>query len=53
MKKILFVSGSVGLGHVVRDIEIVKALRKLRLDLEISWMAEPQPQKILKKKNEK
>jgi len=40
MKKVLFVSGSLGLGHIGRDLEIAGALRKIRPDVEISWMAE-------------
>jgi hypothetical protein len=38
-KKILYVSGSVGLGHVFRDITIAKELRKMESNLEISWLA--------------
>jgi predicted glycosyltransferase len=53
LKKILFVSGSIGLGHVGRDLEIVRALRKLRPDVEISWMAEPPASEILEKAGEK
>ena len=41
MTKILFVSGSLGLGHIVRDIEIAKELRKLRPDINIDWIAVP------------
>jgi UDP-N-acetylglucosamine:LPS N-acetylglucosamine transferase len=52
LKKILFVSGSIGLGHVGRDLEIVRALRKLRPDVEISWMAEPPASEILEKAGE-
>jgi predicted glycosyltransferase len=40
MKKALFISGSLGLGHVGRDLEIAGALRKLRPEVEVSWMAE-------------
>jgi len=53
MKKILFISGSLGLGHVGRDIEIAKELRKLRTDVEISWMAEPPASEVLEKEGEK
>jgi predicted glycosyltransferase len=53
VKKILFISGSLGLGHVGRDIEIAKELRKLRNDVEISWMAEPPASDVLKKEGEK
>jgi len=53
MKKILFVSGSIGLGHVGRDLEIAKALRKLNPDVEISWMAEHPAFEVLEKAGEK
>jgi UDP-N-acetylglucosamine:LPS N-acetylglucosamine transferase len=39
-KKVLFISGSLGLGHVGRDIEIAKALRKIEPEVEISWLAD-------------
>ena len=38
-KKILFISGSLGLGHVTRDIAIAKAIRALRSDVDIFWLA--------------
>jgi predicted glycosyltransferase len=52
-KKILFVSGSIGLGHVGRDLEIAQALRKLCPDIEISWMAESPASEVLQKAGEK
>jgi predicted glycosyltransferase len=51
--KILFVSGSLGLGHVGRDIEVAGALRKLRPRIEISWMAESPASDVLEKAGEK
>ena len=39
MKKILFISGSLGLGHVKRDLAIAKELRKENGNIEISWLA--------------
>jgi predicted glycosyltransferase len=53
MKKILFVSGSIGLGHVGRDLEIAGALRKIQPEVEISWMAEPPASDVLEKSGEK
>jgi spore coat polysaccharide biosynthesis predicted glycosyltransferase SpsG len=53
IRKILFVSGSIGLGHVGRDLEIAEALRKLCTDVEISWMAEPPASEVLQKAGEK
>lgn len=41
MSKILFVSGSLGLGHIVRDIEIAKELRRLKPNINIEWIAAP------------
>ena len=40
MKKVLFISGSLGLGHAARDLAIAGELRKTNPDLEILWMAE-------------
>ncbi len=37
--KVLFISGSLGLGHAGRDLAIARALRKLRPDVEIDWLA--------------
>jgi hypothetical protein len=38
-RRILFVSGSVGLGHVTRDLAIAGALRRERPDVTIGWLA--------------
>ena len=53
MKRILFISGSLGLGHVGRDVEIARALRKFHPELEISWMAESPASDVLKRNGEK
>jgi UDP:flavonoid glycosyltransferase YjiC (YdhE family) len=37
--KVLFISGSIGLGHVMRDLAIVSAMRARCPELEISWLA--------------
>lgn len=39
MKKILFISGSLGLGHIARDLAIAKELRSQFPDVEIYWIA--------------
>ena len=39
MKNLLFISGSVGLGHVTRDLAVVAALRALHKDVAVSWLA--------------
>ena len=38
-KKVLFISGSVGLGHVSRDLAIAGAMRSRCPGLEVSWLA--------------
>lgn len=38
-KQVLYISGSVGLGHVVRDLAIANELRGQRPDVQISWLA--------------
>jgi len=38
-KKILYVSGSIGLGHVTRDLAIAGQLRKQHPEVELSWLA--------------
>lgn len=37
--KVLYISGSIGLGHVNRDLAIADALRCRRRDVDISWLA--------------
>ena len=46
-KKILFISGSLGLGHIGRDLEIAKALRKKNPEIDISWLAEDPASRVL------
>ena len=53
MKKILFISGSIGLGHVGRDLEIAGVLRKIHPEIEISWMAESPASDVLERAGEK
>jgi len=38
--KVLFISGSVGLGHVTRDVAMVKKMREIDPEIEFSWLAE-------------
>ena len=37
--KILFVSGSIGLGHAARDLAIARELRRLDPRVDIVWLA--------------
>jgi UDP:flavonoid glycosyltransferase YjiC (YdhE family) len=38
-KKILFVSWTLGLGHITRDLAIARELRKLTPNVELTWLA--------------
>lgn len=38
-KRILFISGSLGLGHIIRDLAIAKEIRSIRSDVDIYWLA--------------
>ncbi len=53
LKTILYISGSPGLGHVGRDLEIAGDLRKARPGIDISWMAESPAFDVLEKAGEK
>jgi spore coat polysaccharide biosynthesis predicted glycosyltransferase SpsG len=37
--KVLFISGSIGLGHVMRDLAIARAMRECCPGIEIVWLA--------------
>ena len=52
-KNILFISGSVGLGHIVRDIAIANELRKIDPQMNISWLATHPATELLKAHKEK
>jgi len=41
LTRILFISGSLGLGHIIRDIEIANELRKNNPEIQIDWIAAP------------
>jgi pimeloyl-ACP methyl ester carboxylesterase/predicted glycosyltransferase len=45
--KILYLSSPIGLGHARRDIAIARELRKLRLGLEIQWLAQDPVTRLL------
>jgi UDP:flavonoid glycosyltransferase YjiC (YdhE family) len=38
-QKILYISGSLGLGHITRDLVIASELRAICPDVELSWIA--------------
>ncbi len=47
-KKILYISGSLGLGHITRDLAIAGELRRQNPEAEITWLA-AHPAKVLLK----
>jgi hypothetical protein len=51
-KRILFTSGSLGLGHVTRDIAIAREIRLLRQDANIFWLAAHPASLFLKENGE-
>jgi UDP-N-acetylglucosamine:LPS N-acetylglucosamine transferase len=53
LTKVLFISGSIGMGHVTRDLAIAKEFRTLRPDAEIVWLAGEPAVTVLKKAGEK
>ncbi|MDD1744202.1 MAG: hypothetical protein LUQ20_00080 [Candidatus Methanoperedens sp.] len=52
-KKILYISGSIGLGHVFRDLAVARELRKLRPEIDLYWLAEPPVTQVLAEAGEK
>lgn len=52
-KSILFISGSIGLGHVTRDLAVADELRKQIPDIDISWMAAHPASQVLQEAGEK
>lgn len=51
--RILFISGSIGLGHVTRDISIANELRNMRKDVEIVWLADTPSTSYLREAGER
>jgi predicted glycosyltransferase len=45
--RVLYVSGSIGLGHVSKDLAIARELRQARPDIEIIWLAGHPASKVL------
>ena len=53
MKNILFISGSLGLGHIGRDLAIINKLRELNPDIQVSWLADYPATLMLEQAGEK
>lgn len=47
MTRILYISGSIGLGHVTRDLAIAAELRRQCRDAEICWLGAPPASLVL------
>lgn len=52
-KRILYISGSLGLGHITRDLAIAKELRRQNPEVELSWLAAHPAKLLLKDAEEK
>ncbi|KPK92988.1 hypothetical protein AMJ80_06195 [bacterium SM23_31] len=50
--KVLYITGSIGMGHVIKDMAIVNKLRKLNQNVEITWIATNPATDYLKDKGE-
>ncbi len=53
MRRALFVSSPIGLGHALRDVAIAKELRKLVPDLQIDWLAQHPVTAVLEAEGER
>ena len=53
VKKVLYVSGSLGLGHVTRDLVIARELRALVPDVELVWIAADPASALVEQAGEK
>ena len=51
-RRILFISGSGGLGHVTRDLAMARALRQTLSGVEILWLAAPPASGVLQEAGE-
>jgi hypothetical protein len=50
---VLFVSGSIGLGHVIRDLAIVRELHRMRPGVEVTWLAGHPASQVLRDSGER
>ena len=51
-KNILFVSVQGGMGHVTRDLAIVRELHRLAPEIKVSWLAHAQAARFLEQAGE-
>ena len=50
--RILYISGSIGLGHAGRDLAIANELRRLNPSIEIAWLAGDPARRLLEEAGE-
>jgi pimeloyl-ACP methyl ester carboxylesterase/predicted glycosyltransferase len=53
VRRALFISSPIGLGHVQRDLAIARELRSRVPDLEIDWLAQPPVTSVLEQAGER
>jgi predicted glycosyltransferase len=53
MKRALFISSPIGLGHAQRDVAIARALRELEPDLQVDWLAQDPVTRLLEAEGER
>ena len=53
VRKILYISGSLGLGHIKRDLVIARELRAVCPDVELSWIAADPASKLIEEAGER
>jgi spore coat polysaccharide biosynthesis predicted glycosyltransferase SpsG len=51
-KRILYLSGSLGLGHITRDLAIASELRRKNPEIEIFWLASHPANQLIKDSGE-
>jgi UDP:flavonoid glycosyltransferase YjiC (YdhE family) len=51
-QRILFISWTLGLGHITRDLAIARELRRRAPDIELSWLACSPANEVLRKDGE-
>ncbi len=52
-RRALWVCSPIGLGHVLRDLTIVRSLRAQVPDLEVEWLAQPPVTQVLRTEGER
>jgi predicted glycosyltransferase len=52
-KTILYISGSIGLGHITRDLAVARALRALLPQVNIHWLASGPARMVLENEGER